>query len=70
MEPVVAMYTAEAEEELLGGSPNFVLDAIDNIDTKVGPSWWALPGWEGRAAGGGGGRGAPGSGEGVRGAGP
>lgn len=38
MEPVVAMYTAEAEEELLGGSPDFVLDAIDNIDTKVGLS--------------------------------
>lgn len=36
MEPVVAMYTAEAEEELLGGAPDFVLDAIDNIDTKVG----------------------------------
>ncbi|KAL4443221.1 hypothetical protein ABPG75_010976 [Micractinium tetrahymenae] len=35
VEPVVAMYTAEAEEELLGGSPDFVLDAIDNINTKV-----------------------------------
>lgn len=29
------MYTAEAEESLLGGQPDFVLDAIDNIDTKV-----------------------------------
>eukprot|EP00873_Tetraselmis_striata_P028405 jgi/Tetstr1/448669/TSEL_035911.t3 len=31
----VEMYTAEAEESLLGGQPDFVLDAIDNIDTKV-----------------------------------
>ena len=29
------MYTAEAEEELLEGNPSFVIDAIDNIDTKV-----------------------------------
>lgn len=29
------MYTAEAEEQLLGGQPDFVLDAIDNIETKV-----------------------------------
>ncbi len=29
------MYTAEAEESLLAGKPDFVLDAIDNIDTKV-----------------------------------
>lgn len=29
------MYTAEAEEELLGGAPDFVLDAIDNTHTKV-----------------------------------
>ena len=29
------MYTAEREEELLGGGPCFVLDAIDNIDTKA-----------------------------------
>ena len=36
VEAVVEMYTAEREEELLGGSPDFVLDAIDNIDTKVG----------------------------------
>jgi hypothetical protein len=32
------MYTAEAEEALLSGSPDFVVDAIDNIDTKVGGS--------------------------------
>ncbi|CAL5228157.1 g11237 [Coccomyxa viridis] len=31
----VAMYSEEAEEELLQGSPDFVLDAIDNIATKV-----------------------------------
>ena len=31
----VAMYSKEAEEELLEGKPDFVLDAIDNIDTKV-----------------------------------
>jgi tRNA A37 threonylcarbamoyladenosine dehydratase len=33
------MYTEEAEDELLGGRPDFVLDAIDNIHTKVhGPA--------------------------------
>lgn len=32
---VVEMYTAEAEEALLAGEPDFVVDAIDNIDTKV-----------------------------------
>ena len=31
----MAMYTEEAEDELLGGRPDFVLDAIDNINTKV-----------------------------------
>ncbi|KAG2455067.1 hypothetical protein HYH02_000892 [Chlamydomonas schloesseri] len=37
LEAVVEMYTAEREEELLGGPvrPDFVIDAIDNIDTKV-----------------------------------
>ncbi|KAL3151503.1 hypothetical protein ABBQ38_012502 [Trebouxia sp. C0009 RCD-2024] len=35
IEAVNAMYTEAAEEQLLGGSPDFVLDAIDNIDTKV-----------------------------------
>ena len=29
------MYSEEAEDDLLQGSPDFVLDAIDNIDTKV-----------------------------------
>ena len=31
----VAMYSEEAEGDLLQGNPDFVLDAIDNIDTKV-----------------------------------
>ena len=31
----VAMYEESAEEELLGGNPDFVVDCIDNIDTKV-----------------------------------
>lgn len=36
IEVCVEMYTAEKEDQLLGGNPDFVLDAIDNIDTKVG----------------------------------
>ena len=31
----VAMYSEEAEETLLEGRPDFVLDAIDNIETKI-----------------------------------
>lgn len=31
----VAMYEQSAEEQLLGGEPDFVVDCIDNIDTKV-----------------------------------
>ncbi len=31
----VAMYTPEDEDALLSGQPDYVLDAIDNIDTKV-----------------------------------
>lgn len=31
----VAMYEAATEEEILSGSPDYVLDCIDNIDTKV-----------------------------------
>jgi tRNA A37 threonylcarbamoyladenosine dehydratase len=31
----VRMYTAEAEDALLSGNPDYVLDAIDNIETKV-----------------------------------
>lgn len=29
------MYTEEAEEQLLAGDPDYVIDAIDNIDTKA-----------------------------------
>jgi hypothetical protein len=29
--------TQDTEEDVLGGSPDFVIDAIDNIDTKVCP---------------------------------
>lgn len=35
VEALVAMYTEEAEEQLLAGKPDYVVDAIDNIDTKV-----------------------------------
>jgi tRNA A37 threonylcarbamoyladenosine dehydratase len=35
VEAVGAMFTAEAAAELLEGAPDFVLDAIDNIDTKA-----------------------------------
>ncbi|KAL4854230.1 tRNA threonylcarbamoyladenosine dehydratase [Chlorella vulgaris] len=35
VEARVQMYTREGEEALLGGGPDFVIDAIDNIDTKV-----------------------------------
>ena len=37
IEARVAMFTAESEESILGGTerPTFVLDAIDNLDTKV-----------------------------------
>ncbi|KAI5078153.1 hypothetical protein GOP47_0007977 [Adiantum capillus-veneris] len=31
----VQMYDSLSEEDILGGSPDFVLDCIDNIDTKV-----------------------------------
>ncbi|GAB2221491.1 hypothetical protein Drorol1_Dr00012672 [Drosera rotundifolia] len=31
----VMLYDASREEEILGGNPDFVLDCIDNIDTKV-----------------------------------
>jgi tRNA A37 threonylcarbamoyladenosine dehydratase len=33
----------EREEELLGGAPDFVVDAIDNIDTKVRAVWSRPP---------------------------
>jgi hypothetical protein len=36
VEGVVSMCTAENVDQLLLGNPDFVLDAIDNIHTKVG----------------------------------
>ena len=35
VEALRAMYTAENENVLLGGQPTFVIDAIDNVDTKI-----------------------------------
>jgi hypothetical protein len=37
VEALPLMYDTSTEEEVLAGSPHFVLDCIDNIDTKVGP---------------------------------
>jgi tRNA A37 threonylcarbamoyladenosine dehydratase len=34
VEPVRAFYSKETSEELLGGNPDFVVDAIDNITAK------------------------------------
>ncbi|GLJ11948.1 hypothetical protein SUGI_0180760 [Cryptomeria japonica] len=31
----VQLYDASSEEDILGGQPDFILDCIDNIDTKV-----------------------------------
>lgn len=33
----VQMYDTSTEEDILSGQPDFVLDCIDNIDTKVMP---------------------------------
>ena len=35
VEAKVLLYDATSEEEILSGKPDFVLDCIDNIDTKV-----------------------------------
>ncbi|WOL20135.1 tRNA threonylcarbamoyladenosine dehydratase 2 [Canna indica] len=35
IEARVQLYDASAEDEILSGNPDFVLDCIDNIDTKV-----------------------------------
>jgi tRNA A37 threonylcarbamoyladenosine dehydratase len=35
VEAVVSMCTADNIDQLLAGQPDFVLDAIDNIHTKV-----------------------------------
>ncbi|CAL9224605.1 unnamed protein product [Arabidopsis halleri] len=36
IEAKVMLYDSSSEEEILSGNPDFVLDCIDNIDTKVG----------------------------------
>lgn len=35
VEALVSMCTADNVDQLLQGNPDYVLDAIDNIDTKV-----------------------------------
>ncbi|GMH32893.1 hypothetical protein BSKO_00727 [Bryopsis sp. KO-2023] len=35
VEPMVMMYTEQNEDAILSGKPDFVIDAIDNTDTKV-----------------------------------
>lgn len=35
VEAKVMLYDSSSEEEILSGNPDFVLDCIDNIDTKV-----------------------------------
>jgi tRNA threonylcarbamoyladenosine dehydratase len=35
VEPIVQMYNDDTEDLILSGRPDFVLDAIDNIETKV-----------------------------------
>lgn len=39
VEAKVLLYDSSSEEEILSGNPDFVLDCIDNIDTKVWLSW-------------------------------
>lgn len=35
VEAKVLLYDSYSEDEILSGNPDFVLDCIDNIDTKV-----------------------------------
>lgn len=42
VEALNIMCTEETVDEVLGGSPDFVLDAIDNIDTKARPALGGL----------------------------
>lgn len=35
LEPLTLMYNDEAEDLVLCGDPDYVIDAIDNTDTKV-----------------------------------
>lgn len=41
VEPCVMMYTRQNEDAILGGDrkPDFVIDCIDDMDTKVRPIW-------------------------------
>jgi tRNA threonylcarbamoyladenosine dehydratase len=34
-EPIIDLWTNETAEQLLDGNPDYVIDAIDNIDTKI-----------------------------------
>jgi tRNA threonylcarbamoyladenosine dehydratase len=34
-EPIVDLWTLETAESLLSGNPDYIIDAIDNIDTKI-----------------------------------
>lgn len=36
------LYDSSTEEEILSGHPDFVLDCIDNIDTKVSSKFNSL----------------------------
>jgi len=38
----VLLYDSSTEEEILSGHPDFVLDCIDNIDTKVSSKDYSL----------------------------
>jgi len=38
----VMLYDSSTEEEILSGHPDFVLDCIDNIDTKVSSKFNSL----------------------------
>ena len=51
VEAHVAMYTEDTEEALLEGHPDFVLDAIDNINTKVSTTACAAAVWQAVAHG-------------------
>lgn len=34
-EPIIDLWTAETASKLLSGNPDYIIDAIDNIDTKI-----------------------------------
>ncbi|CAG8484727.1 7782_t:CDS:2 [Racocetra persica] len=35
VEPIIELFTKESASHLLSGNPDFIVDAIDNIDTKI-----------------------------------